>query len=49
MAAARELDEARDGCKARRDDQAAPTRLQLDLVDALAALKDGHAPPGGAE
>ena len=40
-AAARELDETRDGRKARREGQAAPGRLQLDLVDAMAALKNG--------
>ena len=45
MSAARELDGTRDGRKARREDQAAPGRLQLDLVDALAALKNGGPPP----
>ena len=49
IAAARELDGPRDGRKARREGQAAPGRLQLDLVDALAALKNGHAPPGTDE
>ena len=48
-AATRELDGTRDGRKARREGQAAPGRLQLDLVDALAALKNGHVPPGAAE
>ncbi len=49
MAAARELDETRDGRKARRDGQATPTRLQPDLVEALAALRDGRLPPSTAE
>jgi hypothetical protein len=49
IAAARELDGPRDGRKARREGQAVPGRLQLDLVDALAALKNGHAPPGTDE
>ncbi len=41
MAAVRELDGTRDGRKVRRGGQAAPGRLQLDLVDTLAALKNG--------
>jgi len=41
MAAGRELDGTRDGRKTRREGQAAPDRLQLDLVDTLAALKNG--------
>ncbi len=52
-AARAELNGPRAGRKIRRDEQAkappAPSREQLDLVDALAALKRGHAPPGAAE
>jgi len=45
-AAAHELGETRDGRKARRDGQAAPTQLQPDLIKALDALRDGRVPPG---
>ena len=52
-AARAELNGPRGGRKARRDEQAkvppVPTRQQLDLVEALATLKNGHAPPGAAE
>ena len=50
-AATEELHEGRAGRKARRDAHvAAPQpRLQLDLEEALAALRAGHAPPGAAE
>ena len=54
VAAARtELNSARTGRKARRDEQAktppALTQQQLDLVEALTALRNGRAPPGAAE
>ena len=45
IVAARELDGTRDGRKARREGQDAPGRLQLDLVEALATLKNGGLPP----
>ena len=45
----RELDETRNGRKARRDSQGTPPRLQLDLVEALAALRDKNPPPGTDE
>ena len=52
-AAKAELNSARTGRKARRDEQAkvqaAPTQQQLDLVEALTALRNGRAPPGSAE
>lgn len=48
-----ELNSARTGRKARRDEQAkvqaAPTHQQLDLEEALTALRNGRAPPGAAE
>ena len=50
-ASAEELHEGRAGRKARRDAHAAAPqlRLQLDLEEALTALRVGHAPPGAAE
>lgn len=47
--AERELAGTREGRKVRREQAAAPPRLQLDLEEALAALRTGHAPPGAAE
>jgi len=52
-AARTELNSARTGRKARRDEQAkTPAKLtqqQLDLVEALTALRNGRALPGAAE
>ncbi len=52
-AAKAELNSARTGRKARRDEQAkvqaAPTQQQLDLMRALAALKNSPVPPKAAE
>lgn len=48
-AAARELDGTREGRKARREGQDASPRLQLDLVEALSTLREGHPPPKAAE
>ncbi len=52
-AAKKELNGARMGRKVRRDEQAkvqaAPTPQHLDLMKALAALKNGQVPPGTAE
>ncbi|MDQ2804379.1 MAG: replication initiation protein [Pseudomonadota bacterium] len=48
-AAIAELELSHVGRKARREAQAASPRLQLDLEEALAALRTGHAPPGAAE
>ena len=42
----RELDETRDGRKARRERQGVPSRLQPGLVKALDALREGRPLPG---
>jgi len=42
----RELDETRNGRKARRESQEAPSRLQPNLVKALDALREGRSPTG---
>jgi hypothetical protein len=49
VSAERELAGAREGRKARREQAAPSPRLQLDLEEALDALRAGHAPPGAAE
>ena len=52
-AAKAELNSARTGRKARRDEQAkmqaTPTRQQIDLQEALNALREGRSIPGAAE
>ena len=52
-AAKTELNSARTGRKARRDEQAkaqaTPTRQQIDLEEALNALREGRSIPGAAE
>ncbi len=45
----RELDETRDGRKARREGQGMPSRLQPNLVKALDALREGQPPPDDAK
>ena len=44
-----ELAGTREGRKTRREQAAAAPRLQLDLEEALTALRTGRAPPGAAE
>ena len=41
----RELDETRNGRKARRESQGAPSRLRPSLVKAMDALREGRPPP----
>jgi hypothetical protein len=45
----RELEAAREGRKARREAQTEPSPMQTDLVETIAAIRDGRTPSGTAE